>query len=155
MKQWNSSPFLQFVSGWPRLTFSHVMSDSLFGVFCQNYFVNTTMHRDWCQPRFLTQPNCHTRLPRVHLSFSMGCCGSPGHGRLPYISGALSHVIPYRYFGCICRKVWKLAEHLLLYGIISLATSHHSSYLTDSLAGNDGKTSIGFSRWWINPASGN
>lgn len=132
IKQWNSGAHLQFVSSWLWLTFSGVMSDSLFGVFCPSSFVNTAMHHDWRQPRFLSLPGCHTQVPRVQLWFSVGCCGRPGHGRLPYMSGMSFHVISDHCFGCICWKVWKFAKCLFLYCTILLAIWQHSSYLPDS-----------------------
>lgn len=61
VKQWISGPHLQFVSSRLLLTFSDVMNDSLFGVFCHNYFVNTTMHHDWCQLRFPLLSNCQPK----------------------------------------------------------------------------------------------
>lgn len=140
----------QAMINWLWLTFSDVMSKSLFGVFCQKYPVNTVMHHDCCQVRVLSLPNGHTQVPRIHLWSSMGCCGSPCHGRLTYISGMLSGC----HFSCICWKVWKLSEGLFLYCAISLAIWQHSSYVPDFLA-DKGKMNVGFSRQWINPAPGN
>lgn len=124
VKQWISGPHLQFVSSWQLLTFSDVMNDSLFGVFCHNYFVNTTMHHDWSQLRFPLLPNCQPKCQRFTFGSLWDVVVALGiTGFCTFLEYSL---MLYHHFHYVYWEVWKLTKHLFLYCTISLAIWQHT-----------------------------